>query len=39
VGRRGHTFVLVFVQMVQTTSVETGGAPNDAIHLVAFREQ
>lgn len=36
-GRR--TFMLIFVEMVQTTGVEARRTANDAVHLVAFGEQ
>jgi len=34
--KRVHTLVLFFVEMVQTTSVETGGTTNNAMYLIAF---
>jgi hypothetical protein len=39
IENRGHTLMLVLVEMVQTTSVETGRTTNDAVHLVSLVEQ
>jgi hypothetical protein len=33
-----RTFVLIIKEMIDTRGIETGGATDDAVHLVAFRK-
>lgn len=37
--RKWHTFMLVLIQMVQATSVETWWSSNDAVDLISFFQQ